>query len=174
MAQEPKVDRGGLYLVFAGVVFLLLSEGVTFLVAGTLLMGRGLGYAVGVGIGVGIVSLLIAGALESLAKRAAQPALRFLAPALFLAGALACGGFLMLPLLHRSNESFGYRGDYQVEYSNGRTERVAGSQLGREAWEGYAGAATGATLSLLLCGLWMGVGAAGRPRGDGDSERRVP
>jgi len=164
MAEAEKVDRGGLYLVLAGVGFLVLCEAVTFLVAGTLLMGRGLGYALGVGIGVGILALLFAGAAEALAKKTKQSGLKFLAPALFLAGAIACGWFLMVPVLHRSNDSFGYQGDYQVEYTDGRTERVAGAKLGLEKWEGYAGAATGATFSLLLCGLWLGVGAIRGPK----------
>lgn len=159
MAQGEKVDRGGLYLVVGGVLFLLLVEGVTFAVSGTLLAGGGIGWAVGLGVGAAILSALVGAGADALAKRAERPSLGLLGPVVLLAGAALCGWLWMVPLLHRSNESFGYQGRYRVEYADGRSETVGGATLGLEAWNARAGAATGATLALLLCGLWMGAGS---------------
>jgi len=166
MAPEEKVDRGGLYLLLSGVGLLVGCEALTFVTTGTLLSGRGLGFALGVGVGAAVVSLLVFTAFESLATRMKRAALRFVGPALLLAAALACAGFLLVPILRRSNDSFGYKGQYRVEYSDGRTENVDGATLSSSAWNAYAGASLGGTLTLLLCGVCGVVGALRRARGE--------
>ena len=115
------------------LVFAIGVLGLTYLLSGRFLSGKGVSWAMGVGIGAGIACLLITGILEKV------KAPNVAGPVLLLAGAGAAFWLLALPVLHHPDTNYGYSGIYQVTYSDGRTESVDGAVLNEQEWSKRAG-----------------------------------
>ncbi|HYX69313.1 MAG TPA: hypothetical protein VE825_09285 [Terriglobales bacterium] len=133
MADASTPRKGGALGTILVLVFAMGVLGLTYLLSGRFLSGKGVSWAMGVGIGAGIACLLVTGILE----KVKAPSLA--APVLLLIGAGAAFWFLALPVLRHPDTNYGYSGTYQVTYSDGRTETMDGAVLNEQEWSKRAG-----------------------------------
>lgn len=154
MADESS-NKGGLILLLAVLAFIAVVNGVVYLGSGKLLTSSGLGVSCATGLAGFLAAGIVGGALGKIAAATRKPGVRWLAPVVVFAGAVAVSWFLVVPTMRRSGSSFGYEGTYQVTYSGGRTEVVDASVLNFQEWSKWVGGYLGFASGLFLAAIWQ-------------------
>ncbi len=114
-----------------------------------------MGWSCATGLAGFLAAWIVAGLTGKVAAATQNAGLRWLAPVLVLAGAAALTWFLVIPMMHRSGDSFGYEGTYQVTYSDGHTAAVEASVLNHQEWSKWMGGYLGFTIALFIAAIWQ-------------------
>jgi lysylphosphatidylglycerol synthetase-like protein (DUF2156 family) len=152
---DKSSGKGGVIPLLVVLAFMGVTNGIVYLGSGELLTSSGVGWSCATGFAGFLVAWMVAGLTGKIAAATQNAGLRWLAPVIVFVGAAALTWFLVIPMMHRSGDSFGYQGTYQVTYSDGHTAAVEASVLNHQEWSKWMGGYIGVTIALFLAGVWQ-------------------